>query len=192
LKAPNKSQYSQAGLTIHKWGEDNTGKIEYKFNSLGYRSNIEYNFIPEYAFFGASCVFGTGVDENKIFSSYFTNAFNFGLQTSELEKYGIDGKYDHLDILSTLINFNHSQLFNNHTKVAVVWTDRPNQPVDKFINICNNILDFKLYHFKVGKHDSTLSINLKPNIDTDVSKTHGGPKTHKLWHYQIQKVLKQL
>ena len=57
------SQFEQANKLIKKYGKDNTGTIDYKFNSKGFRSYDEYIVKPDILFAGGSISFGIGVDE---------------------------------------------------------------------------------------------------------------------------------
>ena len=187
---PDKSMLAYADSTVLTYSYDQTNTVNYQFNKSGFRNHHECDFIPEYVFFGCSTVFGVGVASDKIFSSYFNNYFNFGLETDDSKKFNLPGPYNNLDILSTLIDFNNNLLYTNQTKCAVLWTDRDNEDVDLIIKDCNSI-SINLVHFKIGLHNSKLSQNLLPQVDSDASKTHGGIKSHKLWAYQIYKTLNQ-
>lgn len=188
-KTPDPYMQLYAGKTIKSYSYDITNTIEYTFNSLGYRSNYEYNFIPEYVFFGCSTVFGIGIPINSLFSSYFANYFNLGLESDDTSKHNnnLGKSYNNYDILSTINNFNISKLYNTKTKGIVLWTDRDNENIDEIISSIN--INFNITHFKIGKHNSKLSQNLLPQIDADVSLTHAGQKSHKLWASQIYKTL---
>ena len=57
------------GQTINQFGLDQTGTINYQFNQQGFRAPIDFDFIPNYAFFGCSLVFGIGVSREYTFPS---------------------------------------------------------------------------------------------------------------------------
>ena len=46
------------GQIIESFGKDCTGQINYQFNQQGFRGILDFDFMPEYAFFGCSLVFG--------------------------------------------------------------------------------------------------------------------------------------
>jgi hypothetical protein len=56
------------GQTLNKFGYDNTGSNVYKFNSQGYRSNIDFDFArPCLVTVGPSTSFGIGLPVEKTF-----------------------------------------------------------------------------------------------------------------------------
>ena len=63
--------FEARGTTVNKWGKDQTGLREYRFNNSGFRSNFEYTTSPEYAIFGASVVLVLACHWNKLFAVYF-------------------------------------------------------------------------------------------------------------------------
>jgi len=176
---------------VTTFGWDQTGQIQYNFNKLGYRSSFEYIAPPKYAFFGCSSVFGLGVSEKQRFTSYFVDSYNFGIETNNIKnqpkRFIV---YNNLTILNTIIEFSQSTFYNDNVIGIVLWTDRPKEDIDTLINNCPD--NFQLLHFKLGSHNSKKCKYLPGNIDMDVSNTHAGPKTHKLWSYSIKQTLKEL
>lgn len=59
---------SYAGQTVYGFGYDHS-KIAYTFNSIGYRSMMEYDKNPDVVILGNSVSFGIGLPYDKIFSS---------------------------------------------------------------------------------------------------------------------------
>jgi hypothetical protein len=175
----NKLLYQIRGQTVDKWGKDQTGAIKYKINNYGFRSSKEYDWVPDYAFFGSSSVFGIGVDEDKCLVSYFDNAQN----------YGIAGNYLNNDSVVNLTNFVNSPIYNN-TKIIFFWTERAqHEDIACLIDQVNQVVDHVI-HISQGKKYPG-AINLMPQIDFDVSNTHPGPKTHKLWAKTIKLLLNE-
>ena len=153
----------------HVFGKDSTGQVEYKFNRQGFRANFDFDFVPEYAFFGCSLVFGVGVPVNQTFAAKFSNYHNYGLA----------GSYTNKDIMHTLDNFVSSDFYNHQTKIAVIWHKNNPENLENFYNslpteriihfFCSNKLPFKNCYSAIK------------NIDLDVSGTHMGPKTHNIY-----------
>lgn len=162
------------GSMSNRFGKDSTGKINYKFNQQGFRSNVDFDFIPDYAFFGCSIVFGIGVPLENIFSSYFDNSQN----------YGIAGGYDNNDVYIIIDKFLKSDLYSPHIKIAVVWTDRNNENLDTYYR---KLKDYDIKHFFCGEklpYDNCYA--MLGNLDNDVSMTHMGSKTHRFFYKLLQ------
>jgi hypothetical protein len=155
------------GKTISQFGRDTTGTIQYQFNQQGFRSDRNFDFVPDWAFFGCSFVAGIGVPIEQTFAAKFNNSQN----------YGVCGTYSNYVIREIIQNFIDSDLFSPQTKMAVFWTDRNSELLDKYyhelshLNIkfffCGDPLPYR-HCYKVIK-----------NLDLDVSGTHMGPNTHK-------------
>ena len=166
------------GLTVDSFGKDTTGKVLYTFNKQGFRSQFDYVTSPGVAFFGCSLVFGVGVDQDKITTSYFINSHN----------YGLTGKYDNQDIYQIIKKFTTSRLYNN-TPMIVVWHSRGNENLNQYYD---DLKSFNIYHFFCGqKLQAPNCFAMVQNIDTDVSETHMGPKTHKLFFKTVCALLNQ-
>ena len=170
----NKALYAIRGTTVNRWGKDQTGTISYNINSHGFRSSVDYNWAPRYAFFGSSTVFGIGVNDQDLLVNQFDNAHNYGLA----------GKYLNCESLENLRAFTTSP-FYQITQIVFFWIDRPGiEQIDQLIpianSLCNNIL-----HISQGVKYAG-AINLMPHIDLDVSGTQPGVKTHRLWAKTIK------
>ena len=161
------------GTTVREFGRDRTGQISYTFNQQGFRSNREFDFVPDYAFFGCSIVVGIGVPIEKTFASQFENSQN----------YGVCGNYDNSHILDIILNFSNSACFRPQTKLFVLWTNRDS----------NNLLDFyrRLEHLNIThmfcgpRLDQDKCYSMITNVDWDVSGTHPGEKTHQILYKMI-------
>jgi len=175
----NEPLFKLRGQIFNKWGKDQTGLVSYRLNRQGFRSLQDYDWTPEYAFFGGSSIFGIGVDEDKTTVSYFPNSQN----------YGIAGDYLNRDSIINLTNFLNSPIYSNKVKIIFFWVDRIGQEdiptlVQETDNLTSNIL-----HISQGlKHPKLISLMM--HIDRDVSNTHPGPKTHKLWSDTIKLLIK--
>ena len=166
------------GLTVDTFGKDTTGRILYTFNKQGFRSQIDYVISPSVAFFGCSLVFGVGVDQDKIVTSYFTDSHNYGLA----------GNYNNQDTYQIIKRFTASRLYDN-TPMIVVWHSRGNENLNQYYN---DLKSFNIYHFFCGqKLQESNCFAMIQNIDADVSETHMGPKTHKLFFKIVCALLNQ-
>jgi hypothetical protein len=166
------------GLTVDSFGKDTTGKVLYTFNKQGFRSQIDYVTSPSVAFFGCSLVFGVGVDQDKIATSYFKNSHNYGLA----------GNYDNQDTYQIIKKFTASRLYDN-TPMIVVWHSRDSENLNQYYD---DLKSFNIYHFFCGQKLQALNcFTMVQNIDADVSETHMGPKTHELFFKIICALLNQ-
>jgi len=162
------------GSTTMKLGLDQTNTLEYHINYQGFRSKKNYIDVPDIAFFGCSVVFGVGVDEDSILSSYFDNSYNYGLAV----------KYSNEAIFNAIQNFTKSKNYTGDTKIVVIWCDKnDHHNIPAFINQ----LPKTVVHFKVGYSDTYGIPTLPTSIDKDVSGTHPGKLTYKLWAEFIAK-----
>lgn len=158
--------WSNRGKTVNSIGKDRTKTIEYNFNELGFRSSKQFDFVPDYAFFGCSIVLGIGVAEDKTFASKFTNSQNYGLCTS----------YNNEHIFQTIRNFLNSPLYLPHVKLAVIWTDRDSNQLE---NYYQQLINYNFVHVFCSK--PLLYPRCFPmikNLDWDASATHPGETTH--------------
>jgi hypothetical protein len=164
------SMFSLKNQTVLQFGKDSTGTIDYTFNSQGFRSNYDFDFVPDYAFFGCSLVFGIGVGNDEIFASRFDRSHN----------YGVADVYNNNDIFLILQKFLASDLYHPSTKISVIWHSRN---ADVIPNYVNKLSTYNIIHFFCGTplpfKNCYPAIN---NLDFDVSGTHIGEKTHKFYH----------
>jgi hypothetical protein len=157
------------GRSIKKFGKDCTGLVTYHFNKQGFRGNKDFDFVPDYAFFGCSLVFGIGVTQENIFPSFFERSHNYGLA----------GNYDNHDIMQVMQNFLSSDLYHKDTHIAVVWHERDQ---DSLLDFYRNLSGYKIQHFYCGTGLSEPRCHSFPlQLDHDVSSSHPGPKTHKMF-----------
>lgn len=158
------------------WGKDTTGQISYRFNQQGFRNDRDYDWVPEYAFFGNSIIFGVGVPQTQILCSHFANSHNYGLADQYLNQHSV----------YNLREFLKSDMYNRDTKIVFFWVDRGQEKVNdqlqQVIAMRPDILNISSGVKRPG------AINLMPAIDSDVSGTHPGCKTHKIWARTIQQL----
>jgi hypothetical protein len=160
--------------TVNRWGKDQTGLIEYRFNSQGYRHAQTYDWPAEWAFFGNSIVFGVGVPEPDILTSYFDHSQN----------YGLSGHYMNHHSVTNLSNFVKSECFGPQTQIVFFWIDRDQENINQLIQQVTSLVP-KCLNISSGQH-RTGAINLMPLKDLDVSGTHPGPRTHEMWAKTIK------
>lgn len=164
------------GTTTDRFGLDTTGTVQYRFNQQGFRSDREFDFVPDWAFFGCSFVAGIGVPVEQTFAAKFNNSQN----------YGVCGKYDNREIREIIQNFIDSDCFSPQTKMAVFWTDRNHELLDKYYHELSH-LNMKFF-FCGDTLPYDRCYKMIKNLDLDVSGTHMGPKTHEF----LYKLLCQL
>ena len=164
---PVPGMYQHRGQIINQFGWDKTRLVEYRFNQQGFRSNRNFDFVPDWAFFGSSFVAGIGVSIEQTFASKFDNSQN----------YGVCGTYYNQDIYKIIQIFLNSKLFSIKTKIAVFWTDRD---CDELGNYYQELQHLDIRFFFCGTPLPYQKCHkMISNLDFDVSGTHMGPKTHK-------------
>lgn len=170
INSPVAKMWQNRSSRVQTFGKDQTGTVDYCFNSQGFRSNVDYDFVPEYAFFGCSIVFGIGVPQKDIFAGQFNSVHNYGLASN----------YTNTDCFNTIEQFVKSKWYNQETKLAVIWSDRDQDLLPTYIE---KLQPYRMIHFLC---DNQLTLDnchtLKSNFDYDASNTHPGPKTHKFIH----------
>lgn len=169
-----------SGQTVDKFGLDQTGKIQYQFNQQGWRDNQDYTFVPRHAFFGNSSVFGIGVDHHNIFASMFEQSYNCGLAA----------QYNNQDIVDSILAFANTAWYHPQVKMAVVWSERnPEHMADCYRQIQHlDLQNFFCGPLPVDARNCWAMIRM---IDHDVSGTHMGPQTHRLFYKILCTVFNQ-
>ena len=171
--------WDNRGQTVNSFGLDQTNLVTYTFNQQGFRSNIDYNNPPQIALFGCSLIFGVGVEHEHVTASLFQNCYNYGLA----------GTYTNSDIAKTVENFIHSDLYSSNVKMAVVWTNRDEDLLD---SLYQNLEPFNIQHFFCGKKlNHKNCYKFIPAVDKDVSGTHMGPLTHKIFYRTLCTIFNQ-
>lgn len=167
------------GRTVHEFGKDSTGLIQYQFNKQGFRGSKDFDFVPDYAFFGCSLVFGVGVKQDQTFPYLFDHSQNYGLA----------GDYDNHDIMQSLKAFLFSEIFSTKTKIAVVWHSRDHECLPDFYQ---QLKDYNITHFYCGSPLEHSRCHAFPQqLDRDVSGTHPGPHTHKIFSRMLCAIFDQ-
>ena len=166
--------WQHRGQTVRVWGKDHTGLIEYGFNSQGYRHSQTYDWPAKWAFFGNSIVFGIGVPEHEILTSYFELSQN----------YGLSGEYMNHHSVTNLKNFLKSECCTSETRIVFFWIDRDSEDIEALIQQVKSMAP-ECLNISSGKRRPG-TVNLMPHQDHDVSGTHPGPRTHKIWAKAIK------
>lgn len=171
--------FRHRGKVLRAFGKDQTNQITYKFNQQGFRDDKDFDFVPNYAFFGCSLVFGIGVAQENTFTYLFENSQNYGLA----------GQYDNHDVMTTVENFLNSDIYSSNSKLVVVWHSRDSDDLDKFYD---RLSDYNVLHFFCGAPLSRPNCHAFPReLDQDVSGTHPGPNTHKVFSRMLCAIFKQ-
>jgi len=173
IQNSNKFLFDARGTTVTRWGKDQTGTINYKLNNQGFRGDQDYDRSPSYAFFGSSAIFGIGINNKDILVNQFDNSQNYGLA----------GEYLNQDSITNLKNFLKSNLYTN-TRIVFFWVERNNEDIPTLVKYIDALAP-NVLHISQGPQYPGL-INLMPQIDQDVSNTHPGPQTHRLWANTIK------
>lgn len=168
--------WQHRGQTVNRWGKDQTGLINYQFNQQGFRHTQDYNWKPSIAIFGNSIVFGIGVNYTDILCNLLPDTQN----------YGLSGFYMNHHSVSNLKQFVSSDLYSPNVKIVFFWIDR-SEPIEDMIQEVNQVLP-NVLHISSGTKRAG-AVNLMPSIDYDVSNTHPGPLTHKMWAKTIKLLL---
>jgi hypothetical protein len=161
---------------VNRWGKDQTGLIEYQFNQQGFRHVQDYNWKPSIAIFGNSIVFGVGVNYSDILCNLLPDTQN----------YGLSGTYMNHHSVTNLKEFISSDLYSNSVKIVFFWINR-DEPIEDMIQDVN-LAAPNVLHISSGI-ERTGAINLMPSIDYDVSGTHPGTLTHRMWARTIKLLL---
>lgn len=165
--------WKNRSTTVQTFGKDQTGTVDYCFNSQGFRSNIDYNFAPEYAVFGCSIVFGIGVSYKDTFAGQFESIHNYGLASN----------YTNTDCFNTINQFVTSKWYSPQTIMAVIWSDRDQELLPNYVE---KLQQYRIIHLFCGTQpDFPNCYKLKQNFDHDASNTHPGPLTHKFIHRSL-------
>lgn len=170
------SMFSNRNNILDKWGKDSTGTISYFFNSQGFRNKIDYDFIPDYAFFGCSSVFGIGVNEDETMVSYFPKSHNYGLA----------GEYLNIHSVENLRRFVNSLKDKKEIKIIFFWVERDSEDILQMSKEVEKISPGTIQISQGRKYPNL--INLMPNVDYDITGTHPGPETHRIWAKTINLV----
>jgi len=165
--------YKRRGQIVNQFGRDTSGLIQYQFNQQGFRSNQDFDFVPEWAFFGCSLVAGIGIPIEKTFASKFTNSQN----------YGACGTYYNYDIREIIQRFLNSKIFSSCTKMAVFWTNRDCELLDTYYQELHH-LDMRFF-FCGDPLPYPSCYRLISNLDLGVSGTQMGEKTHEFLYQAL-------
>jgi len=162
--------WENRGRVLDKFGLDQTGKIQYKFNNQGFRANKDYCDQPNIVFFGCSLVFGIGVSYDKTFTAQFHRSHNYGLA----------GDYDNIAIYQIIMMWLKSDSSQTCVNRVVVWSDRDNAMAQHYAQC---LLPYGFVNFFCGVVPGLDNCYaMPPKKDLDISSTHMGPRSHKLFY----------
>lgn len=193
LKAVN-DQIQFSNQQLDRYGKDQTGKVSYQFNSAGFRSNLEFDYLPDMVFFGGSTVFGVGVSVEQTFPHIIADEKNFKIWNCSYACVN----YNNQMIFDTIV------LVHQHVKdipVVVHWVGDRYDPlcttsVYQFVEAAKKLYSHSIHFLIDGQEEKDKIIpgyfDLINPIWADISATdtHPGPKTHKgLAGFIIKKLL---
>ena len=154
------------GQIVDKFGQDNTGTIRYEFNQQGFRAPVDFDFIPNYAFFGCSLVFGIGVEYKHTFPAMFNLSHNYGLAST----------YNNDDTFITIENYLKSDAYSSSAKKFVCWKPYNEENIDSYSKALSEQGFVQLFCGDLMPYKNCF--RALANEDFDVSGTHMGIKTH--------------
>ena len=173
IKSPVDLMWQNRSSTVKKFGLDQTGSIDYCFNSQGFRSRIDYDFVPDYALFGCSIAFGIGVVEKDTIAGQFDCVHNYGLASN----------YTNTDCFGVIEQFVDSQWYRPNTNMAVIWTSRDQELL---LDHVRKLQQYRMIHLFCGNCPLLPNCyNLPPDLDRDASGSHPGPQTHNFIHRSL-------
>lgn len=156
----------QQGQTVDRFGLDQTGTIAYQFNQQGFRSPVDFDFVPGHVFFGCSSVFGIGVAHDHIFPSMFPQSHNYGLAES----------YNNDDAFLIIDSYLHSSAFSKSAKKFVYWTDRNTESLDSYSRQLSKLGFIQAFCGERMPYKNCFAG--VPDVDADVSNTHTWVSKH--------------
>jgi len=154
------------GQTVDRFGFDQTGTVDYQFNCNGFRSRVDFDFVPDYAFFGCSLVFGIGVPHEHVFANKFDHAHNYGLA----------GDYNNDDVYESIQRYLKSLAYSESTKKFVYWTDRNTEHLQDYSKQLSELGFIQAFCGPKMPHANCIAGF--PSVDLDASGTHMGIKSH--------------
>lgn len=163
---------SLASQDIVNFGYDTLTDVNYKFNSIGFRSP-EYTQLKDSVIaIGNSISFGIGLPEDQMFAfqvaeqlGYDYNNFSVGCYFHE--------NHDHLANLKLLAQRNTNDIFliqinnldrNRISATSVVRCDTKQQCLDKFIDYFNQVEQILHNKQRIYLYWDDISYNLPPDI----------------------------
>ena len=173
------SQFEQANKLIKKYGKDETGTIDYKFNSKGFRSYDEYIVKPDMLFAGGSISFGIGVDERHTYKSILSKSF--GISYWDIS---YAGAYNNTTIYETIKEY--EKICNKY--IVIQWVSdarhKSKSNVYNYINDINKCFDKTIHIFIDKEHKQEIKqeyfhLTNPVWIDYSANFTHPGIETHK-------------
>jgi hypothetical protein len=182
LKAVN-DQLQFSNQRLDRYGKDQTGNVSYQFNSLGFRSNVEFDYLPDTVFFGGSTTFGIGVAIEQTFPHIVAHKQNLKLWNCSYAHV----KYNNQMIFDT-ISLVHQQV--KDIPVVVQWVGDRYDPqcttsFYQFVEETRKLYPHSI-HFLIDGQEEKQKIAsgyfelINPIwADVAVTDTHPGPKTHK-------------
>lgn len=215
LPLPFRDQYECRDETLEVYASDRRGIVEYKFNNLGYRNDINYNSTESNvgAFLGSSITSGIGIDWANSFVKKVSN--NFKVKPYHFSQ-GCT-KIDNNEILRQLLflkNNNFSpkfwvlqfidldrrfEYFSGKTVHCKDLAKNVNEFVDIFLQIESELVDQRWCFFGCDNmsHDIPTSItNHKKCVSWNTTfidyagvGSHPGPKWHQMLSLGITKKL---
>jgi hypothetical protein len=179
LKALTK-QIDYAGSTHQRYGYDQSGDIEYQFNSSGFRGELVDN--PNIIFVGGSISFGVGIKYAKTYGCVLSSMQSLShWNISYAQEY-----YDNEIIYQTVLQI-HKLI--GGIPIVIQWVSDTRNPkavykLDQLIDMTNQLFKDHVHLLIDGrdKKEEILTDHCDlinpPWLDSTADHTHPGIKTH--------------
>jgi hypothetical protein len=190
--------YTHRSSKLQNFGYDNKSNVDYKFNSLGYRSNLDFKLgLKPVIILGNTVSFGLGIDFKDTYANILASYLNKPVYNFSWGCYA-HTNYEQLQLLISIIKVDEPSLIifqinnlNRYRKNNTVCFDNPaeliNTEYKKFYAGIKKLLKNRKHFFLYWddqEHDVNLPDCLIKNrflIDGHYqNKTVGGIKSHKL------------
>jgi len=213
LPLPFRDQFECRGEILEVYASDRRGLVEYKFNHLGYRNNIDYSINETNAgiYLGSSITSGIGINWDQTFVKLSSDLlavkpYNFSQGCTKIDNNEILQQV----ISLTKINFSPKfwvlQFIDLDRQFNAVTGDcdsgkNTSENINKFVNIFSTIeflLHDKSWCFfgcdnlshaipdRIKNHNNCIAWNPK-FIDLAGVGSHPGPKWHRMISQGLQK-----
>lgn len=176
------NQIKYANSTVTKYGNDNSGIIEYKFNNNGFRNSTDFLKNPDIIFAGGSISFGIGLSNDDCYKTIVSTTLN-----KSYWDLSYAGEYYDNNMIYTTVLAMHKIV--GDVPVVIQWvsdlrSDSISKKIYSYIDQLNTLFS-KCIHIFIDGRESKQSLDLRyfglANpiwIDTAACGTHPGKKTH--------------
>lgn len=192
------------GQTVQHFGYDQETNVQYRFNSLGYRSDLEFeNTTDAIVLLGNTISFGLGLDIKESFAGIISNnlgcaVYNFAwgchahtnaeqltLLKSILSEFNPRHVIFQINNLNRMRINNHVSMDNDHDSIVFEFEKFASELGSVLCSIPHTLLHWDEQAFPVNLPKCV--VHNKYHVDSSLKSdaTTFGPKSHKLIAYSI-------